>query len=802
VAVGAVVAVYLIGLIVTWVNFAAARLPGDTVTGALGDRQLFDAGLRSTALTGAAFAALCLLAYLTATFRWEVNGQEWHDIVRKRGVDNARPDPRTLTAERAARKRAFVERKHAARSARVHRVGALLRTHPAAAPVKPPRAKKPAAPAPLGDAGVRIIAGFNMLVLAVLVSLAVAHWIDGLLPAGWRVTVGNFPFLAFWIGGFLVLHQVLIRVGPLKFGPRLHAVLWALVGVAALLASAPLGVLVLTGVAISTWGRKLGRIERPSSVGALVRSPLPWILLGIVTVLGLAYHAIPPVSFPGVSVATVSGPVTGGFVSRSDGGVYLVTCTALADATSTDERVRFVKPKAVRAVTLGGPSVSLDSGERPSLITLGLHALGLGGGVQPLFIADLRPKQGTCGGAGPRALTGAREDPTLGAGVIVPRAGSVMTRAHDGEPPIEEQKDTPAPIAALARKYQPTLLVTVADRFWPVSVNALLADRRTNGDATCLIQHRTTMICGPHLSAHSFAGPGTTENDYLQFPYPIRNDPQGIGQFKAFENGQGVNPGPRYVWLANPGLLRPWYTAQIYFYLGPTVSVSNFPTPPASLPPANPHQRFIPLEYWFYYPYNYFPLLADSKLMDAAPLAGDNLNVDFHQGDWEHVDVLLDAQTLVPKWLYMARHSGEGQFIAWGSPALALDGTHAIVQATLGGHPTYEPGCGVRVRDQPTAVLVDWLVCGSGRFAFRASTTPLVDMAHLPWVCWPGHFGAAGTRDEIQNFGKNEGVLDQLWGQVYVAGPQAPALQAENKGTCSKAGAREQQVPASSGGKF
>ncbi|HWF35679.1 MAG TPA: hypothetical protein VG295_09900, partial [Solirubrobacteraceae bacterium] len=47
--VGAVVAVYLIGLVVTWVSFAAARLPGDTVTAALSDRQLFGAGLRSTA---------------------------------------------------------------------------------------------------------------------------------------------------------------------------------------------------------------------------------------------------------------------------------------------------------------------------------------------------------------------------------------------------------------------------------------------------------------------------------------------------------------------------------------------------------------------------------------------------------------------------------------------------------------------------------------------------------------------------------------------------------------------------------
>ncbi|HWF75276.1 MAG TPA: hypothetical protein VG186_18160 [Solirubrobacteraceae bacterium] len=802
--VGLVILLYLVGLVVSWVQFSAARLPGAALTSTLSTQQLFGEGLRSTALTGAAFAVLCLAAYLTATFRWEVNGQEWHDIVRGGGVDQARPAPEDLAKQRAHRVEAYRQRKRTARQVRRAKLGALLPL-PAAGgagaagatvlAATPPRAKAPAVQAPLGDAGVRIIAGFNMLVISVLLSLEFAHGVDGLLPAGWRVTVGDFPFLLAWGLGFLVLHLVFVHLGPLRLGGRAHAVLWGLVGVAALLASAPLGLLVLTGVAIATWGRRLGRIQQPNSLTTLIRSPIPWVLIAIVTLLGLAYHAMPPVSFPYVSVATAAGDVTGGYVTRGDGGVYVVTCTALADATSINEHVRFLRPSTPAGVILGGPTVSFDSGERPSLLTLGLRALGLDGAVEPLFVANLHPKAGTCAGSSPLALTGAREDPALGAGVIVPAPGVAPKQAHDGEPPIEAQEGTPAAIARLARQYQPTLLVTVADRFWPVSVNALLADRRENGDTTCLIQKRSTTVCGSKLTAQDLSGPGSTATDYLQFPEPITHDPDGVGQFKAFMNGQDVNPGPLHAWLADPGLLRPWYTAQIYFYLGPTVSLARFPTPATSLPPATPGQRFIPLEYWFYYPYNYFPLLSDSHLMDAAPLAGDNLNVDFHQGDWEHVDVLLDAATLKPAWLYMARHSGEGQFVQWGSPYLALDAGHPIVQAALGGHPTYEPGCGVRIRNQPASVLDDWLVCGSGRFAFRATSTPLVDIARQPWVCWPGHFGAAGTRDEIQAATKNEGLIDQAWGQVYVAGPQAPALQAENyKGTCSNAGGREEQV--------
>ncbi|MDQ6748168.1 MAG: hypothetical protein M3010_08720 [Candidatus Dormibacteraeota bacterium] len=81
---------YVIGLIVSWVRFSAARLPGDTATAVLGAQQLFGAGLRSTLLAAAVFALLSLLAYVISGFRWDLHGQAWHDIVRDRGVGNAR----------------------------------------------------------------------------------------------------------------------------------------------------------------------------------------------------------------------------------------------------------------------------------------------------------------------------------------------------------------------------------------------------------------------------------------------------------------------------------------------------------------------------------------------------------------------------------------------------------------------------------------------------------------------------------------------------------------------------------------
>jgi len=171
----------------------------------------------------------------------------------------------------------------------------------------------------------------------------------------------------------------------------------------------------------------------------------------------------------------------GGFLSRSGGDVYLVTCTALADATSMDERVVRISGTDAKQLTLGGPQDTVDSGQRPTLAGLAMSALGIDAHPPTLFRLDLRARRATCAGAQPASLTAGTEDPALGTGAISgpPPPGG---RAHAGELPIE--KTTPARIVQLARRYQPTVEVTVADRFWPVSVGALLQDSGSNGGRT------------------------------------------------------------------------------------------------------------------------------------------------------------------------------------------------------------------------------------------------------------------------------------------------------------------------------
>ncbi len=106
--------------------------------------------------------------------------------------------------------------------------------------------------------------------------------------------------------------------------------------------------------------------------------------------------------------------------------------------------------------------------------------------------------------------------------------------------------------------------------------------------------------------------------------------------------------------------------------------------------------------------------------MSTSPIGGDNTNGDLHEGDWEHVTVLLDPKTNRPRFLYLARHDGEGEALPWNSPLLHFDHGHPIVQAAYGGHPTYPNTCGQFPRIKTYGELSDYVICGSGRYAFRA----------------------------------------------------------------------------------
>ena len=105
---------------------------------------------------------------------------------------------------------------------------------------------------------------------------------------------------------------MLTTLGPLDAHPQVHAASWVLVAALAVLSSPPVGLLVITGVVISTWGRKFVRANAAQPLALRLRSPLPWLMAAMYTAVAVGYLAMPPVSFDGVTVETASAQFIGG----------------------------------------------------------------------------------------------------------------------------------------------------------------------------------------------------------------------------------------------------------------------------------------------------------------------------------------------------------------------------------------------------------------------------------------------------------------------------------------------------------
>lgn len=296
-----------------------------------------------------------------------------------------------------------------------------------------------------------------------------------------------------------------------------------------------------------------------------------------------------------------------------------------------------------------------------------------------------------------------------------------------------------------ALAYEPVLEVAKADRFWPVPVPVVLG--LSMGD-------RHTQFAGggegPHdalLSDLRFDG---SKADYIDHPAAIEHVQD---EFCSVGRALGIAGPDLARWSSFPDLLHPADSAQFY------------------LLPRRRADGEEELQYWFFYPYNYLPVVTFNPLVMRDPIGATLAAADFHEGDFEHVTVRLRPRgadgALRPVEVEMARHAHENQFLPWGSPKLELHGSHPVVYAGLGGHASYAR-CGLQKRHPARFVLLlDWTLCGEKRVFTLPADTPLVDLRSVPWACWPGHFG------EVPRHPVSE---------LRVAGPTSPLYQAGNDG--------------------
>jgi hypothetical protein len=349
-------------------------------------------------------------------------------------------------------------------------------------------------------------------------------------------------------------------------------------------------------------------------------------------------------------------------------------------------------------------------------------------------------------------LTSSRKFLSMSEMIVSPNANTDRALVG-GEKPIQ-QTDTAA-MAALALRYQPTLVVSAYDRNWPVSMLSMLGTH-WNKRGPCLYVGGHCKVHDPTAAALDGSG---AASDYIQFPAPVDNV---LDTFRSAAAALGVPLGPVSKFPRELTDLNPFASAQIYFYYLARTRRDSYRGVRAGL---------ISLEYWFYYPLNYFPLVRIPLEALSNPIGSTIGNTDYHQGDLEHVAVLIDPKTMKPVYLYMARHAGEGQAYKWGSTSLQWVGDHATVYAALGSHASYA-SCGIQRRSRTYWFINDYVVCVPHKtFAFVYSSTPLVDLAQTTWGCWRGHLGQAGRHLDGGSFG---------FAPYETPGPLSPLMQQEN----------------------
>jgi hypothetical protein len=303
-----------------------------------------------------------------------------------------------------------------------------------------------------------------------------------------------------------------------------------------------------------------------------------------------------------------------------------------------------------------------------------------------------------------------------------------------GEEPVARPVTDVARAETLAGRYEPDLMLERHDGFWPVSVRTI--DRLgSGGKGACLAPARGAS-CAP-IQIAGLEWDESPRAAYIDYP---AGDTDIDAQHDAF--------------AATLSKGAPGTAARMYYYV-----TGRDPDRPVSL------------QYWFYYPYNYLPVHL------SGPFSGATLtNVDLHEGDFEGMGILLSAHKHLPVYVWMPRHTEEGERFVWNEGMLKRHETHPVGFVARGSHATYE-SCGHKFRtnsasgDLVDLVPDDNISCRPGDLYELGDGIGAVNLARTWWACWPGHFGSA------PGYGAGGGPLNQVRSQLDADGPLSPLFQ-------------------------
>jgi hypothetical protein len=154
-------------------------------------------------------------------------------------------------------------------------------------------------------------------------------------------------------------------------------------------------------------------------------------------------------------------------------------------------------------------------------------------------------------------------DPLAGGHRFMPLSEMIAAPPSERSHPLAEapiQATDPPAIVALAREYEPTLVLSGYDRFWPTSLIGML-DARWRGHVTCLFEHGHCAVRDPTQSALQGHG---LRSDYIEFPAPVNNV---TDSFVSAAEALGVPHSAVRRWPNELADLDPFASAQFYFLL-------------------------------------------------------------------------------------------------------------------------------------------------------------------------------------------------------------------------------------------
>lgn len=255
-------------------------------------------------------------------------------------------------------------------------------------------------------------------------------------------------------------------------------------------------------------------------------------------------------------------------------------------------------------------------------------------------------------------------------------------------------------------KYAPEIRMHPGEKYFPMHPAQFIRESRLRHDKGGWFDE------GYNKVKRKWERTNSRSSSYYNIPMAVLN------RYKLHSNGKNRRPldknrGSSWNVFLQPkgkpaGTRRPTHNVPVYYFV-------------------KQNSREYKISYWYFFGYN------------------DGWGKFNHQGDWEHITVVLDKRTKAFKGIYMAGHGKVRYYrksqIAFARTHPRYPGTHPIVYSAKGTHATYEKVGSFHIFG------TDKTGNGGVKWQTWKNCKPLKNQS---WKHFAGAWGEVGTYNKIQ----------------------------------------------------